>query len=402
MISYNILGDCVSRDIIQPLIVKNEVLVQQFCSFSSPVSLFSAKPEKMLLLEDFPGDIANFHKRCAMLDFNKQVFEYLFEKQADYLILDILDARLNLLYFQNHYVTMAKYMQLYAKEIGYPMEQYDLIKAFDISNDLWENLILQLCKKILQHYPVSKIILHKHFYASKTLLKNGNIVPFQCLKETIDKTNTLCIKLFKFCESFLKGCHIINFPDNVIADNEHKCGPSALHYHDLYYEYGANALKIINKNLPSEIEQLQLEELRTTYSEKFELVYCKAQLKLFQNKFWATNEALNFAKKLNYDWLEGEKFKQWLDECKTQNKKITILNSEDVAGKILKKALLSYNIKILFETSKSDFTGISTEQIEIIKQSDIIVSANIHKTSLPTLYDKTDFPKVILFSDLII
>ena len=60
MISYNILGDCVSRDIVQPLIVKKEVLVQQFCSFSSPISLFSAKPEKMLLIEDLPGRLLLF------------------------------------------------------------------------------------------------------------------------------------------------------------------------------------------------------------------------------------------------------------------------------------------------------------------------------------------------------
>lgn len=347
------------------------------------------------------GEIAPFHKRCALLDFNKQVFEYLFEKKADYLILDILDARLNLLYFQNHYVTMAKYMQLYSKEIPYPMEQYDLINPFEVSDDLWEDLIGQLCKKILHYYPVSKIILHKHLCASNRILKNGNIVPCQCSKEIIDKTNTLCAKLFNICESILKGCHIINFPDNVIANNEHKWGPSALHYHDLYYEYGAKALEIINKNLPSEMERLQLEELRITYSEKFELVCCKAQLKVFQNKFWGTSEALNFTKKLNYDWLEDEKFKKWLIECKTLNKRISILNSEDVAGNILKKALLSYNIELLFETPTSNFECLSTEQLKIIKCSDVIVCANIHKTSLPIHYNETDLPQIILISDLI-
>lgn len=401
MLSFNILGDCVSRDIVQPLISNKEVLVQQFCSFASPISLFSEKPEKMLSVEELPGDMAVFHKRCAALDFNKKVFDYLFAKKSDYLILDILDARHNVLQYNNHCITVSKYMATYANEIPYPIDKYTLTNPFEISESVWETLIEQLCNKILAQYPVSQIILHKHFCASNTLLKSGNIIPCLAPKETINQINTLCEFLFSKCETLLNGCHIINFPENVIANHEHKWGPSALHYHNLYYEYGSKALQIIGEKLPSETEQLKLEELRINYSEKLELVCCKAQLKAYKNKFWGTSEALNFMKKLNIDWIKEEKFKKWLIENKNLKTKISILSSADVAGIILKKALQAFEIEQIFESPKSNPFDLTTEELSMLQESDLIVYANIHTSSIPKFPIVDNLPKIILISDLI-
>lgn len=105
MISFNILGDCVSRDIVP----QNESLVvKQYVSFTSPLSLTSPKNIDELLpahLSEWKGN--DFTKRCLRLDFNKQGMDYLFSEGSEYLIIDILDARMKLLQYKNSYYTVS-------------------------------------------------------------------------------------------------------------------------------------------------------------------------------------------------------------------------------------------------------------------------------------------------------
>ena len=79
MKSFNVMGDCVSRDILQFV---GGVKVLQYHAFSSPVSICSGKSNNIMSLEDLNQNIgkeySGFVKRCIMFDFNKSVMDYIF------------------------------------------------------------------------------------------------------------------------------------------------------------------------------------------------------------------------------------------------------------------------------------------------------------------------------------
>ena len=86
----------------------------------------------------------------------------------------------------------------------------------------------------------------------------------------LSKINALCI-------SKLAGCHVIKFPDNIVADETNQWGLYGLHYHKLYYEYAEKAISIITQEkLDREKEEEKLENLRLLYSEKFAVLREKA------------------------------------------------------------------------------------------------------------------------------
>lgn len=96
MTSFNILGCCVSRDIVTPLIEKGGFQVLNYCAFASPMSMFSDKGEYEVTLNDLKAKDyipPDFGLRCAAVDISKKTFEFTFSKKADYIIVDVLDAR---------------------------------------------------------------------------------------------------------------------------------------------------------------------------------------------------------------------------------------------------------------------------------------------------------------------
>lgn len=292
MITFNILGDCVSRDILTPLVEGGEAVVYQYVSFASPVSVLSPKSQIELIDSDLLNIKHNFGRRCMIHDFNKTIFDYLSEKKSDYLMLDIVDARMPLARSGNHVFTQsAAYNAVKYDITAKAGSEYENISPFDDINDAeWEQAIAAICSKIRQLYSPDSVIINKHFMV-KELFDGKNISmfadrktlgdsaykiaydnvgrrEFYCSLQGIQRTNILISRLFKILQKNMVGCHVIEFPENVCADVLHKWGVMPLHYVTSYYEYGAEALRIISKRLPTEQEQKCLFDLKENYSSK--------------------------------------------------------------------------------------------------------------------------------------
>lgn len=378
MIFYNILGDCVSRDIVTPLIENNEAKVLQYSSFSSPISMLSAKPEIEIEDEDLIIQGNNFVKRCSKFDFNKQCLDYVFSNKADYLIFDILDARISLLKKDNHFITLNNYTKKLFPTLNqkFRKDKYKEISPFDdIDKETWTSVIERMCDMLLYHYDSKRIILFKHFGAEQYFDKNGGLCSFTSTLKYCKKCNNLVSDLFAICENKLSGCHIIDFPEYVTADAGNIWGLHFLHYQKEFYEYGAEALRIISKNYDLFEEKIRLENLRKQFSDKFELMTRIGKLNTRLKQF---SNALNFTEKLCNDMISNKRFIHFIENCKVQHSKVVVLKCNDAAGRVLVNALESNNVEILLKSPHEAIQSLTEEQRNLCKQATMIISANIH------------------------
>ena len=170
-VTFNIYGACVSRDIFPK---DSKYTVLQYVAFSSPMSIWKKirGGEKIEQIEEnslqnFIG--SNFNKRCVLLDHNNQTFQYLCEKESDYLILDLADVRMSLIKYGNNYTTCASTILKNKKEFKKQFGTYEILEVFsdgkmkNFSEEEFKECIDWFCNEILKIYPSNKIILHKYF-----------------------------------------------------------------------------------------------------------------------------------------------------------------------------------------------------------------------------------------------
>lgn len=381
MISFNVLGCCVSRDILNPLIARGGYHVLNYAAFANPISMFAGKGDYEVTLEDLKGYTGSkFGLRCAVLDMSKKTFDFVFSKKSDYIIVDIVDARTPMVKKGDHIVTLMLGICGNRKKFNerYGFDTYEDLSPYDISDEAWNKTVDELCKQLLKHYTPSQIILHKFYGVEKIACKTEKKFFSQRTKENIRKYNPLCRKLFARMEKNLKGCHTIEFPVNTVADEEHQLGRSPLHYNNLYYEYGANAVELITRNLPDEQEKKELSAMKAECEEKFRSLLTEIELR---EQLQLNKTALNFMNRLASDLLTEQKFTRWLQQCASDHSKIAVLRTQGSAWKILCKALEEYKIDVVFTSTQYNFDNLTEEELEQCRKADIIISASVHSTA---------------------
>ncbi len=385
MITINIWGNCMTRDILNPLTAKNKIKVLQYVGAGTahPISAFSDKGEhetEINELCDYAG--SNFEKRAFCQDINKTSLKYLVAKKSDYLLVDLLSVRLNMYKKLNHYMVCGYPYVLNKERIytDYNLESFELVTPYDIDIDTWCEYVEKFCNFISKYYSPRQIIFHECFGCTeyvdsqKRPMKSFN----PQIVSNINNYNSLASKINALFLERMNGCHVIKFCDKVIASEAHVLGLHPLHYENSYYEYGARAIETICMNYSDNRESDLLNDLRTHYSDKFALLYEK--LCLQNNLFWSNN-ALNFAKNLHFDTFGQENFIKWLKRNK--NSKISVLVAHNVAGQIFLSALNKYNIKPILVSNSTSFGELSKEDFELCRQSDVVICANVHAANPP-------------------
>lgn len=214
---------------------------------------------------------SNFYKRNLRLDIEKGVFDFLFGEKSDYLFMDIASCRYDLYYFpqSNTYASKSNiYDEIFTS--GEILEGCYQINTDTIPDDVCYNLLDKYIDTLLKEYRPENIILFDIKASPKRLTKNKLIALRE--QDLSIKANRRIEKAYNYVKQKLPGCHIIEFPNGVVADEQHIWGPSVLHYVKEYYEYAYNAIKIIFSKLPLEAEKEALSSLKTYYEN---LIYNK-------------------------------------------------------------------------------------------------------------------------------
>lgn len=287
MVTFNILGCCVSRIPIETLKKHREdISVNQYVAFVNPFSISSDKGERRLEMDNLSDyNIVNFRKRNLCLDVNKEVFDYLFEKKSDYIIIDLLDSRFPMIKKGEHYITIVPETitrtEKENEKFGWT-DYVDVDDPFSISDEEWDRRIDTICSHILEHYRPERIIVNEAYGVLKLVNpQNGAQYNFTNRQiENVSKYNPLVKRLYCRLLRNLKGCHCINFPkrSTVFGDSKNKWGTNPLHYWEPYYEYSAQAINLISQQLSEDEERQELRRLKAEYENNFELYKMQTQI----------------------------------------------------------------------------------------------------------------------------
>ena len=259
-VSVNIIGTCICRDIFGMQPQNGGVNVTRFVQDISPVvcargRAFLYKYDEINNIIEQESGMTAFAKRNFILDFIGKGLSYVNEVQADYLILDMGCCRFDCYLFDNGNM-LTKMHNDARKQLDY----MDKILTFLHEEETFEtigdsNEIIMLMEKYLpiyfenikKMYPLNKIIFVETQITDWKICRDGSFAenPYpkilQNWKQRIDYANKLARK-------YLDGCHVIEFPQGVYADENHKWGPGALHYVKDYYNYAFMCMKhILNK-----------------------------------------------------------------------------------------------------------------------------------------------------------
>ena len=152
--------------------------------------------------------------------------------------------------------------------------------------------------KMLERYPADRIILLDVRSADWWYSKDGMIRDSR--KSESDSWNRRFDFSFRMAKQYLPGCHVIEFPKGVCADENHRWGLTRIHYSDDFYLYADKAVRVITKCLKPEEESSSLqwlkEEAEQIIAEKNKRVLKKTADKAVEAKrLWKYSD---FAKEL--------------------------------------------------------------------------------------------------------
>lgn len=340
-IHFSIRGTCILRDTFG--ITKDSknfsddvgYAIDRFVQTVSPISAVQSgkinvegkipSESDVLKLPEFKNK-SNFIKRNFLLDMERQVFDYMFECQSDYFILDMAGCRYDLFNFlDDSDGTYLTYVPWYSKVIdifkekGYIDKDYKIINSDDEIFALLDKYIPIYLNKILEHYSPERIILFEIYPVRYYITGDENYIGIFSNKE-YERLEKRMRYGYNKAKEILNGCHIIEFPDYVIGNKNHKWGISNLHYIDEYYEYAFKAISVIvNEDNDAQTELHKLKSLKKNYSQICHDRYGKV--------FW--NGVNDFRKKS----LTLNKYKKYADYFKY------LLENQDKAT-----ALVSYLI----------------------------------------------------------
>lgn len=265
-INISVWGSCVSRDAV----IFDNFNVVRYAGFVSPYTMFSGTPAN--LTGELSGYWSRFGTRCLCLDVNKNMDEYFKEAKSDWLFLDVLSARHDILYWRDKNVFITKHT--YAPEQLSVFENKfgasETIDALDIPLDEMRARVEQMCDRVLKVYEPEQIIFNEVYPCEDYISRDGQLMRFsEEIIEKVRKRKILFKSIYEVCKCKFAGCHVIKMPEGVFCDEAHRWIIMPLHYFYPYYEYVSRSIETINKRLPAEEEQSLLNELCEDCGKKF-------------------------------------------------------------------------------------------------------------------------------------
>lgn len=302
MTSFNILGVCATRDIFTETEGEKKYQVKKYTLGFSP--LFAFEEGLKIDKEAFDSvefDISPFNRRTSYLEFTHSVFDFVTEEASDYLIVDF--CMLRNFYFlteDGHYFIYAKsrlrfYNEL-VKKLNYPAVKEESVPCDFLPRDEVEKRLKAYAARLLTLYRPDQIILCEHQHSRLSV--NGNRVrPFRNFDEKWGRRTEFVNFCFGIMKNELKGCHVINYLDNAVADLKHRLGISPLHFTKHYYNYCLECIELILKKLPAEEEAVRLRKIRRKWNRLCAVTYFPMLKKFALSQFDAVEMVNNRRKK---------------------------------------------------------------------------------------------------------
>ncbi len=290
--SVSIIGCCVCRDLFMN---DDSFSFHTDIRFSSPISLI-ARPSKTIKIDfnNFPNKAleadGKWFKKTIINDVNKTAFQALKENHGKYLIIDFVEARMDLadinigkngerLTVTNSGIFKRQFSANLSKNVFKNCEMR-IIHSNQVGDDVWKQTLQEFADKIRCIFDEKNIILIKTMPAQYYINKLGYLDHFSTLSHCseIFQCQMLLPKLYDMFEKICPKITIINIPPLAIGDSNHKWKTNPFHFTQIYYSYLLECVKSITINHDSN----RLKSLYNNYSQIFANEYNEAAFKTIE------------------------------------------------------------------------------------------------------------------------
>ena len=238
MLTFDIWGSCVTRDALEFILNCNiNIYVSRQSIISACSQNISPSEIKRIKLNN---NIGGFHKRVITEDIYKTSLRRLNNcSSTNILIIDLIDERNGLLFFDNTYITHSLALREHSN-IEF-LSKYKIYAFSKKYTELFCNKITLFCNKIKSSIPNDRkyIIIHKAYYSDPT---NDKFI----------KINNTLKLYYSLLEKYLPNAISIEVPCQYrLSSIYHKWGEAPYHYIDEYY---LNFIKVMSYKISQQLE----------------------------------------------------------------------------------------------------------------------------------------------------
>lgn len=210
---FFVYGSCVSRDAFA---LNHEFKLVDYIARSPLGSAFASPPNEVSI--HFDSIPSEFQRRMAYTDVSKNLEPLLREASFDYLLVDLIDERLQVMQYQDTVIT-------YSAEIQRAGIHANASELAHIGSKTFYSRWKAGFERLISVCAPEKIIINKVFWA--TIADDGTKLPNQ---EDIAANNSILRSLYADI-ALTEGIKFIEYPPHLlVADSKHKWGPAPYHF----------------------------------------------------------------------------------------------------------------------------------------------------------------------------
>lgn len=238
-----IVGSCVSRDPFEFEAPKTTRITSYLARQS-----FAGLADPRLGHEDaWYADLNGFEKRCVLADLTKGDAYWAFEADADFLVVDYIDERFDLLRAGATHVSDTKHV----RQPGFMARYGDTIVACPRwspeTTERWRAGAHRFFERALRTFRPERIILNESRWAPAFRAADGAVSPFgPPYAAAIEPNNRLLEEYFSITKRLVPGISVIRPPEDVLfADPEHRWSKEPFHYVPACYLWFVERLRAL-------------------------------------------------------------------------------------------------------------------------------------------------------------
>jgi hypothetical protein len=237
MKKISVMGSCVTRDGVEFLEDK-KIGLTNYIARSSLVSIVA---DPLNIAEAEIALDSKFQRQMVEYDLNKRAIAALLNDDSEFLIIDMIDERFDLLKCKNSYIT-------YSNEFSNSGLR-DKLKFSRVNKEdkmqLWKESVKIFINRISEKYHPERIIVNKVYYSSEYITLENQVKKFSNQSE-IDEKNSFLNEMYEYIKEHFPGVSFIEYEGVYYADEKHKWGLSPFHFEErLYKDFCENLTALV-------------------------------------------------------------------------------------------------------------------------------------------------------------
>jgi hypothetical protein len=222
-----IFGSCVTRDLFEHPRLRPALSV-----YGARSSVISVVAPPVAIDEQHVVLSSQWQRRCVLADFRKTFFASLAEAAPDWLVIDLIDERFDLLRCAGSLVTRSSAFQAsgFADTAGVALTPVRRMSAD--GTDLFEQAAGEFAARVLQLLPAERVILHRARWCC-SYRADGGILAFPDDRLSLCHAQNAMLDhgYDALADAFGGRVQLVDHdPDRSLADVDHQWGLEAYHY----------------------------------------------------------------------------------------------------------------------------------------------------------------------------